>query len=94
MTGEISLTFGVAWDWLYDALTAAERSGCARASSVGDGAVSRRDDRAKPMSWYMADHNWNPVCNGGAAMLALALGSESALSADVLRMAAPGMSAY
>ena len=95
MTGEISLTFGVAWDWLYDALTAAERQ------RLREG-VERRamapyldaTTRAKPMSWYMADHNWNPVCNGGAAMLALALGSESALSADVLRMAAPGMSAY
>jgi hypothetical protein len=46
------------------------------------------------MSWYTAIHNWNPVCNGGAAVLALALGSESAYSADVLRLAAPAMSAY
>jgi len=95
MAGEISLTFGLAWDWLYDALSAAERQ------RLREG-VERRamapyldaTTRSKPMSWYTANHNWNPVCNGGAAVLALALGSESALSADVLRMATPGMSAY
>lgn len=95
MTGEISLTAGLAWDWLYDELTPAERL------RLREG-VERRamlpyldaTTRAKPMSWYTADHNWNPVCNGGAAVLALALGAESRYAADVLRMAAPGTAAY
>jgi hypothetical protein len=95
MAGEISLTFGLAWDWLYDALSPAERDrlreGVERRAMAPYLAATMT---AKPMSWYSANHNWNPVCNGGAAVLALALGSESALSADVLRLAAAGMNAY
>jgi hypothetical protein len=94
MAGEISLTFGLAWDWLYDALSPAERDrlreGVERRAMAPYLAATMT---AKPMSWYTANHNWNPVCNGGAAVLALALGSESALLADVLRLAAAGMSA-
>jgi hypothetical protein len=41
-----------------------------------------------------AHHNWNPVCNGGAAVLALALGGESDLSEPVLSTAVPAMDRY
>ena len=95
MTGEISLTFGLAWDWLYDSLSSVERQrlreGVERRAMAPYLAATMT---AKPMSWYTANHNWNPVCNGGAAVLALALGSESAMSADVLRLAVPAMSSY
>lgn len=95
MTGEVSLTFGLAWDWLYDALTPAER--LRLREGVERRAVLPYLDatmRAKPMSWYTAQHNWNPVCNGGATVLALALGAESGYASDILRMAAPAMAAY
>src|SRR5260370_42416120 len=41
-----------------------------------------------------AHHNWNPVCNGGAAMAALALAGESELSERVLKIAVPAMDRY
>ena len=95
MTGEVSLTFALAYDWLYTSLTATERA------RLRDG-VERRAmrpylaavDVAKPMSWYRADHNWNAVCNGGAAMLALALRGESALADRILQLSIPGMAYY
>ena len=95
MTGEISLTFALAYDWLYSSLTEAERA------RLREG-VERRAmrpylaavDIARPMSWYTADHNWNPVCNGGAAVLALALRGDSALSDRVLHFSMPAMTPY
>ena len=95
MAGEMSLTFGLAYDWLYSSLTDVERT------RLREG-VERRAMRpyleatsgAKPMWWYSADHNWNTVTNGGATVLALALGSDSSLSDQVLRLSAPGMVPY
>ena len=95
MTGEMSLTFGLAYDWLHEALSDAERL------RLREG-VERRAlqpyldavDHPKPMYWYETNNNWNPVCNGGAAVLALVLGSDSALSVRVLALAAPGMAPY
>ena len=95
MTGEMALTFGLAWDWLYSALSADERQ------RLRDG-VERRAlrpyldaaGREKPPFWLTADHNWNPVCNGGAAVLALALGEESPAAGLALAIAAPSMAPY
>ncbi|RLT40561.1 MAG: DUF4962 domain-containing protein [Chloroflexi bacterium] len=95
MAGEMSLTFGLAYDWLHDALSEAERR------RIVEG-VERRALQpylnaaggSKPASWYAAVHNWNPVCNGGATVLALALGADSALSAPVLELSVPTMARY
>ena len=95
MAGEISLTFGLAYDWLYAALTEAERA------RLREG-VERRAMRpylaavnvAKPMWWYTDENNWNPVCSGGATVLALALLGDSALSDQLLRFSVPGMAPY
>ena len=95
MSGEVSLTFGLAYDWLYESLTPQERTrlreGVERRAMAGylEAATS-----AKPPFWFTADHNWNPVCNGGATVLALALGSDSPLSDKVLRLAAQAMAHY
>jgi len=95
MAGELSLTFGLAYDWLYQDLTAQERQrireGVERRALQPylDGAT-----QAKPMMWLTAKHNWNPVCNGGATVLALALDGESALSARVLALSVPAMNLY
>ena len=74
MTGELSLTCGLAIDWLLPAADAA--SGAA----IVDGVVRRALDpfleaieRPTPPGWHTARHNWNTVCNGGAVILALAL---------------------
>lgn len=74
MTGELSLTFGIALDWLLQANDAARRA------SIVNGVVGRGLDaylaaieRPTPPGWHTAPHNWNTVCNGGAVVLALAL---------------------
>ncbi|MBK6797865.1 MAG: heparinase II/III family protein [Acidobacteria bacterium] len=95
MTGENSLTFGLAWDWLYHDLTVEERN------RLREG-VERRALRPyldaagakRPPSFFKGLNNWNPVCNGGAAVLALALEGESALASDVLKIAVPAMDYY
>jgi hypothetical protein len=95
MTGENCLTYGVAYDWLYDALTPSERTrlreGVERRALRGyiDAAT-----RETPMFWFTAKMNWNPVTNGGATMLALALGDDSELSERVLTLSAPAMAPY
>ena len=95
MTGELCLTFGLAYDWLYHDLTEEER----RELRTG---VERRGlqpyldavTRPKPPPFFSARHNWNPVCNGGAAVLALALEGESPLSSRVLALSVPAMDPY
>jgi len=95
MAGEMSLTFGLVYDWLYQDLSPQERQrireGVERRALQPylDGATG-----AKPMMWLTATHNWNPVCNGGATVLALALEGESALSARVLAISVPAMNHY
>ena len=95
MTGELSMTYGIAYDWLYDALTPAERTrmreGAERRSLRGYLDVTTREPTP---FWLTATMNWNTVTNGGATMLALALGEDSALSERVLTLAAPAMAHY
>jgi len=95
MTGELSLTYGVAYDWLYDALTPAERTrireGVERRALRGYLEAATRET---PPFWFTAEMNWNPVTNGGASMLALALGADSELSGRVLKLSAPAMAHY
>ena len=95
MTGENALTFGLAYDWLYDALSDTERQ------RLREGAERRALQpyldavvRETPMSWHTARHNWNTVCNGGATVLALALGAESKLTPHVLERSVPAMEVY
>jgi hypothetical protein len=81
MAGELCMTFGLAYDWLYNDLSPDERE-------------RLRADRVKPMWWLSAENNWNVVCNGGAAVLALALSDESPLAPKVLSLALPGMNRF
>lgn len=95
MNGELCLTFGVAYDWLYGDLTPAERREI-RTGAERRGLKAYLDavTSAKPPSFVTAHHNWNPVCNGGAAVLALAFEGESDLSNRVLDIAVPAMDHY
>jgi hypothetical protein len=95
MTGEICLTFGVAYDWLYPDLSPAERERL-KAGAERRGLMAYLEGvTAFPSPfWLAAEHNWNPVCNGGAAVLALAFGEESSISERVLELAVPAMKHY
>lgn len=92
MNGETCLTFGLAWDWLYNDLTPDERRQLREGvERRGLSAYLQSAKAARPGFFFTAHHNWNPVCNGGAAVLALALEGESKLSAEVLKIAVPAM---
>ena len=92
MNGEICLTFGLAYDWLYSDLAPDERQKLREgAERRGLSAYLQAANAARPAFYFTAHHNWNPVCNGGAAVLALALEGESELSAPVLKIAVPAM---
>lgn len=93
MTGEINMTFGLAYDWLYHDLTPEERREL-REGVERRGLRTYLDSYEKGRSYFKAVHNWNPVCNGGAAVLALALEGESDLSKRVLEIAVPAMDHY
>jgi endo-1,4-beta-xylanase len=95
MTGENALTFGLAYDWLFLDLTEEERA------RLREGAEERglqtwleAAKQDPPPFWLEARHNWNTVCNGGAAVLALAFEGESGLSDEVLSRAVPAMERY
>jgi hypothetical protein len=95
MTGEICLTFGLAYDWLYQDLTPDERRELrqgAERRALQAYLQSSADERRG--MFFTARHNWNPVCNGGAAVLALAFEGESDLSTRVLEIAVPAMDHY
>src|ERR1700686_1502170 len=92
MNGETCLTFGLAWDWLYNDLTPEERRQLREGvERRGLSAYLQSAKAARPGFFLTAQHNWNPVCNGGAAVLALALEGESELAAPVLKIAVPAM---
>lgn len=95
MTGETCLTFGLAWDWLYRELTPQERKQLREGvERRGLSAYLQSANAARPGMFFTAHHNWNPVCNGGAAVLALALEGESELAAPALKTAVPAMDRY
>jgi hypothetical protein len=95
MTGEVSMTLGLAYDWLYQDLSPSERVRLKKGAE--EHCLKPYLEATKPpnpMWFFLADNNWNPVCNGGAVVLALALRDQSKFSAEVIRRAVPAMDAY
>lgn len=93
MTGEVCMTFGLVYDWLYNDLSPDDRQ------RLRDGVIKRGlnpylEGVAKKMFWSKCHHNWNTVCNGGAAVLGLALEGECDASAKVIETAAANMKPY
>jgi hypothetical protein len=74
MVGEMGVTMGLAFSWIGEHLDEHQRNHLAHE-------ISRRvldlylEETAgkKPVWWWKCDHNWNPVCNAGAIISALAL---------------------
>jgi hypothetical protein len=92
--GENAATLAFTYDWLAEELTEEERR------LIVDTARRRalipylaRNGTSGEEMWYFrrADCNWNTVCNGGAGMLALALGELAPESARVLELVEEGV---
>jgi hypothetical protein len=95
MTGEVCATIGILYDWLYRDLSLEERKAIIEgAEKRGLQAYLDSYNRPKRPGWFRGENNWNTVCNGGATILALSLGSESALSEQVLKISVPAMDNY
>lgn len=92
ITGEVSMTFGLAYNWLKDHFTEDERSRI-RTAAEEKGLRYYIDctDMPNPASVRVGKCNWNTVTNGGAAVLALALRGESKYCEEVLGQAVPKM---
>jgi hypothetical protein len=73
--GEASLAAGIGYDWLYNDLTAAERKTVAEAIKT-KALVPGLQAKEGGDSWVNGNFNWNPVCNGGLMVGALAIADE------------------
>ena len=72
--GEATLAAAVGLDWLYKELSAAERAKISQAI-VKNGIIPSLDvkESNNNTSWLNGNFNWNPVCNGGLLVGALAI---------------------
>ena len=95
--GENAATLALTYDWLAGELSAEERA------LIVDTARTRalipylaRNGTPGQEMWYFRkpDCNWNTVCNGGAGLLALALGDLAPESARVLELVEEGVRHY
>lgn len=72
--GEATLAAGVGLDWLYNELTPAERDMVTHAiikNGINPSLDVKESNENK--SWLNGNFNWNPVCNGGLLVGALAI---------------------
>ncbi|TCC88722.1 heparinase [Pedobacter frigiditerrae] len=70
--GEAAFAAGIGFDWLYDHLSSGERVKIA--SAIKNLAIlPALATREGGDSWVRGNFNWNPVCNGGVMVAALAI---------------------
>ncbi|KAI0257684.1 chondroitin AC/alginate lyase [Lactifluus subvellereus] len=87
-TAEFSAAFGIAYDWLYDALTEEQKTQIRftlNLYGLGPGLSAYQGDNN--IGWWNTDiyGNWNCVCNGGLTLAALAiLGDDTTGNAQAL----------
>jgi hypothetical protein len=94
--GENSATLAIAYDALASELTQPEAAlfiDTARQRSLQPYLTLVRAEN-KPWWYSKHDTNWNTVCNGGAGMLALALGDLFPESAQVIELVDAGFAPY
>ncbi|MCK4873405.1 MAG: heparinase II/III family protein [Phycisphaerales bacterium] len=77
-TAEMTHAFAIAYDWLYDDWTDAQRDVIRSAIITHGLEPSLRCYQGKTRYgwWVKTSNNWNQVCNGGIAMGALAIADE------------------
>ncbi|WP_291100567.1 MULTISPECIES: heparinase II/III domain-containing protein [unclassified Flavobacterium] len=87
--GEATLAAGVGYDWLYNDLTPAERETITQAiikNGINPSLDAKESNENK--SWLNGNFNWNPVCNGGLLVGALAIyESEPKLARQIVERA-------
>jgi hypothetical protein len=90
-TAEMAHAVGIGYDWLYDALSEADRA-TIRGALVEKGLRVAREAYADKAWWATDPSNWNNVCNGGLAVGALAVADEEPeLASAVLVRALAGL---
>lgn len=95
---EMMTAVAIGYDWLHDAMPAAERKRVV-AAIASKGLKPALDAYDSQGGWTRAQHNWNLVCNGGVIVGALAIAEEdpalaSKLLAKALSSIRYGLSAY
>ena len=85
--GEMSLALSIGYDWLYEKLTASQRTEIA-AALIEKGLRPSLDESAPYNGWLSVAHNWAQVCHGGLAAAAIAVADlEPELSETILKRA-------
>ncbi|MGB9606435.1 MAG: heparinase II/III domain-containing protein, partial [Bryobacteraceae bacterium] len=74
-TAEMTHAFAIGYDWLYPALSDAER-GWIRRAMVEKGIRQALPLYEQQRGWVVNRFNWNQVCNGGIGLGALAIADE------------------
>ena len=83
-TAEMTLAVAIAYDWLYDALTPAQRT-VLKTGLVANGLRDAKTGDPKTGGWVNAANNWGQVCHGGLAAGAIAvMDEEPALAEKIL----------
>lgn len=80
---EMATAFAFGYDWLYAFASEPQRTSI-RQAIVAKAFVPAQAEFQKPNWWVNSNSNWNPVCNGGLALAALALGRDEPTAVNVL----------
>ena len=82
--GEAALAAGIGYDWLYDQLSFLERKTIVDAIK-NKALIPGLEAKEGGDSWVNGNFNWNPVCNGGLLVAALAIAeSEPVIAKQVI----------
>lgn len=85
-TAEMTAGFAMAYDWLFDAWTPAQKA-ILRTAITEKGIKPAFAAYQKKAFWTTTAFNWNQVCHGGISMGALALADEQpAMASEFLRL--------
>lgn len=71
-TGIMSYSVAMAYDWIYPEWSASEKLTIEQAL-MSKGLQAGLDRIAENPFWYLSKANWNPICNGGLGLAALAI---------------------
>ncbi|MFZ2640381.1 MAG: heparinase II/III family protein [Verrucomicrobiia bacterium] len=81
---EMTCALAIGYDWLFDFLSAADRT-TIRTAIIEKGLKQSFSIRGKQHWWAKCEHNWNQVCNGGMTVGALAIADEEpALAGQII----------